>query len=465
MTLLAAAILGYVALQMAIGVAIARNVRGEDDFFLAGRRLGTGAVAASVFATWFGAETCLSAASQVRSDGLGALSVEPFGFGACLLLFGWLLAAPLWRRRLTTIADLLRERYGVVPERIAAVATIPTSILWAAAQVRAFGEILAAAAGIEVGTAIAAAALLAIAYTSLGGLLADVVTDVIQGAVLSLGLVALLWAGIAEAGGPAAFASAALGALAAAPAGGAAANPLGSPGALETFEAWALVVIGSLVAQEVVSRTLAARSEEVARRGALLGGGLYLAIGSIPVALALTAPAGIASEGDGFLPALAASVLPLALQVVFIGALVSAILSTVDSALLAASAIAVRNLLPHDSLRPLARLRAARAGVVIGGLAAFGLARAAGSIFELIEASSGFASAGVVVATFGALFTKVGRAWAGAAAITGGALAWVGFAYAWDGFPAPFLASLAVAAAGFAVGAAIDARRAEPTRA
>ena len=453
-TALTWSILGYVALQLAIGLWVARRVRSEDDFLVAGRSLGVWTVGASVFATWFGAETCVSAAGQVRADGLTLLTaVEPFGFGLCLVLGGALLAAPLWRRRITTIADLLRARYGPTTERIAAIVTIPTSILWAAAQVRAFGEVLAVGTELSVPTAVSVAAVIAVVYTGLGGLLADVVTDVLQGAVLVLGLLVLLGFAVADAGGAAAFGERVTEAVRAGEAAG--------PGWFEALETWALVVLGSLIAQEVVARTLAARSARTARTGALFGGGMYLLFGAIPVLLALgAAPAlGALETGDAFLPALAEAHLPPLLLVVFVGALVSAILSTVDSALLAAAAIGARNLLPARLAGEAARLRAARWGVVASGACAWALALGAESVFDLIEESSGFASAGVVTVTVLALATPWGGAWAGSAALVGGATCWCLCAYALPGFPAPFLASLATAVAGFALGALLDGRR------
>jgi Na+/proline symporter len=63
-----------------------------------------------VFATWFGAETCVGSAGRVYAGGLSASSADPFGYALCLLLFALVFAIPLWKRKLTTIADLFRTR-------------------------------------------------------------------------------------------------------------------------------------------------------------------------------------------------------------------------------------------------------------------------------------------------------------------------------------------------------------------
>ena len=67
--LLVGAIFAYVALQMLIGVLVSRSIRTEDDYLLAGRQLGPALATFSIFATWFGAETCVGSAGAVYADG------------------------------------------------------------------------------------------------------------------------------------------------------------------------------------------------------------------------------------------------------------------------------------------------------------------------------------------------------------------------------------------------------------
>src|SRR5690606_40701111 len=94
-------------------------------------------------------------------------------------------------------------------------------------------------------------------------------------------------------------------------------------------------------AQELISRIVACRSPEVARRSAWIASLGYVAIGSLPVALGLMASAGglQLDDPEQVLPTLAATHLPRLGYVLFVGALVSAILSTVDSCLLVAGSL------------------------------------------------------------------------------------------------------------------------------
>src|SRR5690606_13332619 len=141
----------------------------------------------------FGAETCIGAAGQIAEHGLGGGSADPFGYALCLLLMGALFAAALWRRGIVTIADLMQQRYSPAVERVTALIVAPTSLLWASAQIRAFGQVLAATTGVHLELGIAVAAATVVAYAAAGGLMASVVTDLFQGVALILGLGLLLF--------------------------------------------------------------------------------------------------------------------------------------------------------------------------------------------------------------------------------------------------------------------------------
>jgi Na+/proline symporter len=234
---------------------------------------------------------------------------------------------------------------------------------------------------------------------------------------------------------------------------------------LETLETWAIPVVGSLTATEIVGRLIAARSPAVAQRGALLAGVLYLGVGLIPVAIALLAAPLVPALGDPeqLLPVVAREFLPPLLFAVFTGGLVSAILSTVDSTLLVAS-----GLLSHNLVVPLAgitqerhKVWVARGGVLAFGGIAYLLAIRADGVFHLVETASAFGSAGVVVTVLGALFTRHGSAGTAAVTLLGGMTGYL-VAVGRDA-RTPFLWSLAVAALLWSLGCAVD--RLRPARA
>ena len=98
MNLAVARVLLYVVVQLLVGLAVSRGIRSENDYLLAGRRLGYPMAIFSIFATWFGAETCIGAAGAVYENGLRGGIAGPFGYTCCLLLMGLVFASALWRR-------------------------------------------------------------------------------------------------------------------------------------------------------------------------------------------------------------------------------------------------------------------------------------------------------------------------------------------------------------------------------
>jgi len=445
-------ILVYILAQLAVGIVVSRRIKTEADYLVAGRSFGPVLAGFSIFATWFGAETCIGAAGAVYERGLAGGSADPFGYALCVILTGLLFAVPLWRLKLTTLADLFRLRFGTSVERLAVLLIVPTSLLWAAAQVRAFGQVLSSASGLDVEVTLTFAAVVVIAYTMFGGLLADAWTDVVQGVALIVGLVVLSWIVLRTEG---------LEPLASLPAG--TFNPIGSEArsVLEVAEEWAVPIIGSMVAAELVARMIASRSAAVARNATVAGGVAYLLVGLMPVVLGLVGASlmpGLA-EPEQILPELAERYLPTFMFVIFAGGLVSAILSTVDSALLMASGLVSHNVIVQ--LRPgmseHAKVRVARAGVAVFGVLAYLMALRAERVYELVEAGSAFGSAGIVtVVTFG-IFTRIGGTGSALAALLAGVGMWVIGAYVLA-VPFPYLTSLAVASGAYLLAAAAGSK-------
>lgn len=415
------AILAYVVIQLLIGAYIGRRVRSETDYLLGGRSLGYTLATFSIFATWFGAETCIGSAGAVYEEGLAAASRDPFGYAACLLLMGLFFARKLWNAGLTTLGDLFRNRYSPGVERLAAILLIPTSILWAAAQVRAFGLVLETTSGIDARLATTIAAGVVIVYTAMGGLLADAMTDLLQGIVLVIGILIAGVAVVFSLGGP-------VGVLNAIDVAKLTFVPEGS-GLLDVLEMWAIPICGSVVAQELVARVLGSRSPAVARRSAFMATGLYVTVGVIPLIVGLVGPKimpGLA-DSEHVLTAVVHQYLGPVAYVIFAGAIVSAILSTVDSCLLAAGGLTSENLIAsvRPGLSSTARLRVSRACVVSFGVMAYALALNGGSVYDLVEQASAFGSSGIFIVVCLGLFTRFGGAPAAYAGLVAGAGVWL----------------------------------------
>ena len=448
------AIVAYVLVQFAIGAWVSRRITSANDYILAGRRLGSGLVAFSVFATYFGAEAIVASGGAVYEHGLRGALVDPFAYAAAIIIVGLLFANALWSRGLTTFADLFRQRYSPGVERLVVIVLLPGSIIWAAAQIRAFGQVMDANSGMGLKTAIVLAAVLVGAYSVIGGLLADSVTDVVQGVVVLAGLVILGAIVGTNVGGV--------------PAGLAAVEPdrfrLYDPedGVLGTLEKIAIPICGTIVAVELISRFLGARTAQIAGRATVAGGVIYVTIGLVPVFLGLIGPTLLPNVPDPeqIVARLAEVYLPGLLYIVFIGAIISAILSVVHSALHAPAAQISHNLLETlvPDLTDRGKLWTVRATVLMLTIVAFVISFSSEGIKDLVETASAFGSAGVFVATLFALFTRFGGPLSAYASVSAGMIVWAAGKYGL-GLATPYLFGLLAALAGYIGAAVIDNRR------
>ncbi len=453
-TLVLAGLLGYVAVQFVIGTLVSRRMANEQDYILAGRSLGTGLVAFSVFATWFGAEAIVASAGEIYDKGLAGALTDPFGYGFAVVIVALLIAAPLRSRNAVTFADVIRERYSGTVEKLFVLVLLPGSVFWAAAQIRAFGQILASGSGLDLGTTLLIAAVLVAGYSVVGGLLADAITDVVQGLAVIIGLVVLVVfvAAKLDGIGPA-LASVAPERL----------DPLatGEDGISGKIEKLVIVIGGSLVSVELISRFLGARSVAVARTGTLIGGLMYLAIGLMPLFLGLVGPKVIKDlpESEQIVPRLAEVLLPPFAYALFLGALVSAILSVVHAALHAPAAQISHNIINRiaPELSAKGRLGSVRLSVFGLSIVAYLLAAGFERIKELVEIASAFGSAGAfVVAMFG-IFTRFGGPASAALSLVVGIVAWVIAKYGLE-VKLPYLTGLGAAFAVYVVVGVIEGR-------
>lgn len=412
-----AGITAFIVVQLLIGIVVSRYIKTEDDYLLAGRKLGMPLATFSIFATWFGAESCIGAAGIAYDEGLAGISSDPFGYALCIFIVGSLFAVKFWKMKLTTIADFVRIRYSRRAERICALLMIPSSFFWTAAQIRAFGTVLSTTTDIALTTGVVAATVVVIMYTSFGGMLADVVTDCIQGCIVIAGLLLLFLPVVSD---PESFSFVAR---------SIASHSHNGSSVLATAEQWLIPICGSIFAQELISRVLSSRSGNVARASSLVASGMYFLVGLMPLTIGLvgsTMMPGL-DNGEQILPMMAQKYLSSGMYIIFSGAMISAILSTVDSTLLAISGLMSHNiLLPlrPDIAEPI-KVRVERIVVIAAGLFASVLALYADGVYQLVKDASAFGSAGIFIVIALGMYTRHGDERSATITLLGGALTWI----------------------------------------
>lgn len=424
----------FFALQFLIGYLAGRKIKNEADFLLGGRHIPSWLLMFSLFATWFGAETCLGTSGAVYLKGLAGARADPFGYTLCLILMGLLIAPKIWNQKYATLADFYRDRYGIYVEKLSVFILLLGSIIWGAAQIRAMGQVIASMTDLPVNLMMIVSFFVVVGYGFLGGLMGDILTDFVQGIILIIGLSLLLYFIVNHEG---------IEILKIAPER----LTLFEPGEtlFERMDRWAVPILGSLVAQESIARVLASKSASVATRASLFAGVIYIFVGSLPVILGLIGPSLIVNlpDNERFLIELSSKYLPPLLQMILVGSLVSAILSTIDSILLAGGGLFSHNLFLPLLKNPSQerRLLISRLSVVLMALLALVVALFSESIYGLVESASAFGTAGIFVITVLGLWSKFGKGKAALGALLGGLMIYP-IASVLLEFSAPFLISI-----------------------
>jgi Na+/proline symporter len=266
--------------------------------------------------------------------------------------------------------------------------------------------------------------MIVLAYTTAGGMWAVALTDAVQMTLMLIGLVLIVPAVAGEFGGwdrlVAAVDSASL---------------RFTPAENGFYEwthylsAWFVIGIGSLTGQDLMQRALSSRNEAVAQNACYLAGFGYLTFGLIPVFLGITGALlmpGIA-DPEHIVPELALRLLPPVLQAVFVGALLSAIMSSADSALLAPASVMAENIAPmiKPDISDEQKLAVARWSVPIIGLISLGIALWAGTVYDLMLDAFSLELVAMVVPLIAAVWWKKANTTGALASLYCGAACWV----------------------------------------
>ncbi len=340
----------YWVVSVGIGLYAARHVHNTKDFAVAGRHLPFYMVTATVFATWFGSETVLGIPATFLKDGLKGVVSDPFGSSMCLILVGLFFAAPLYRMNLLTIGDFYKKRFGRGVEVATTLAIVISYLGWVGAQITALGLVFNVVSGGEIAkvTGMWIGSLTILVYTFFGGMWAVAVTDLIQMVIIVIGMLYIGGEVSGMVGGV-----------------GVVFDHARSAGKFEFWPAldlkqvlafaaaWVTMMFGSIPQQDVFQRVQSSKTEKIAVWGSVLGGSLYFFFAFVPMFLAYSAtlldPKMVADLIDTdpqlILPRLVLERAPLFAQVMFFGALLSAIKSCASATLLAPSVTFTENIL------------------------------------------------------------------------------------------------------------------------
>lgn len=356
---------------------------------LAGRSLPLMLSSAAMFATWFGSETVFGASSQFLHGGLYAVIEDPFGAALCLLLFGLFFARRLYNMNLLTLGDYFKVRYGRRVELMASFFLAPPYVGYIAAQLVAMGLILNVVTGLVLWQGVALSAVIVTAYTYVGGMWAISITDFFQSVVIIVGLLVLAVILAHKAGGVSTVLT-----------GVSPEHMRFLPEANLTdwagyVAAWSVLGLGSIPSQDVFQRCMSSASARTAVRSCYIAAVLYLSIAMLPLFISLCTrhlyPEQVQGDTQLTLPNMVLAHTALPVQILFFGSLLSAIMSTTSSAILAPASI-----LSENFIKPLAGNRFSdrsflvitRLSVLLFSVLATVMACLRSNIYELVGESS-----------------------------------------------------------------------------
>ncbi len=432
--ILAATIVGYVFAMYVVAWIAQTRIKDSQDYLVAGRKLPLSLAWMTLLATWFGAGTLITATDEVRQNGVTAATLDPLGAGTCLLLAGAFVAAPMWRLKLFTVCDLFRRRFDARTEFVAAVITIPAYFGWIAAQFHALAGMLELFFGIEPIWGLPLVAIVGTGYTLMGGMWSVTLTDAVQIVLVLLGLILLASKVLLHLG----QGSLGLGFWTLAEQTPAERLQLIPVESATAFFGWLSVFLvgslGNLPAQDLMQRIFSSRSETVARRACYLAGIMYLTFGAIPVGLGLSSAILFPDSSEtAVLAVLAKEFLSPLWAVLFTLVVMSAVLSTIDSAILAPSSVLSQNILSRVSAAPPLRLN--RLAVVGIGACSLAVAYIGEDAYSLLEDSYSLGLVGLFVPLMFGIYTIPRRPLPGLASILAGTVTWaVHFVFDWEYF-------------------------------
>jgi len=468
-----ASLLTFIALYLCATVAIgwwaSRRVKTTADFVIAGKRLPMFMAACALFATWFGSETVMGASSEFVQHGLLGIIEDPFGAALCLLLAGLLVARPLYKLNLLTFSDFFKLRFGKRSEVVSAIFMVASYFGWIAAQIVALSVVLQVVSGLEREWGVLLCTGVVLIYTYVGGMWSVAVTDFVQTIAILVGLTVLAVDMVMQVGGFGPMAEAA-------PPGFFQFLPDPKPSDMVNwFAAIITIGLGSIPQQDVFQRVMGAKTERASVLACYTSSAMYLTVAMLPLIICycgkMLYPDLMARDPQMLIPSMVLQHSGLGMQVLFFGALLSAILSTCSGAMLAPATVVgenlVRPLFPHltdANLLKIMRLSLVGVAVVTGSMA---LSR--NNIYELVGESSALSLVSLFVPLIAGLYWKRATATGAIAAMACGMVTWLLTLWLlpgeppegaeplpfWLGVP-PILYGLAASAAGMVAGSFLE---------
>jgi SSS family solute:Na+ symporter len=332
-----AVVIIYFAVMLAAAYWGYRRAKTADDYLVAGRRLGHPMFIGTLSAVVLGGASTIGTVSLGYQYGIsGAALVFMIGLG--LIGLGVLLAGRLAKAGVYTVPELMAKRYGVSAKLVSAAIMAAYALMIATTSTIASGTVFNSLLGVSTTVAILIAGGVVVLYCVTGGMWSLTLTDIIQFAVMTLGIFGLLLPfAVSEAGGFSGMSDTLP-------------SSYFDPTAIgwnTIFTYFLLFFFGLMIGQDIWQRIFTGRDEKVMRTGTIVAGVyciFYGIVGALIGAAAKVVLPNLSNPDEAFAQVTEA-VLPNGLTGLVLAAALAAIMSTASAALLATSTIIANDLL------------------------------------------------------------------------------------------------------------------------
>jgi SSS family transporter len=352
----------YLIIMTLMGIYFSKRAHSsESDYWTAGKKINTFVGAFALFAALASSSSLMGAVGSGVSLGVPFLFAYGFGAVAILPFTMFLVAGQIRRSGVATLPEFFKQRYGNAVQILAVLIVVIGMTFYMVPQLTASGLIGSYILGVDYTTAVIVLGIGFTLYAALGGMWAITYTDLIQGALILVGMFILSIIILTQHNG---FGSLIQDALTITPQFGDITQPW-----MSYFGLFLAFLWFGIVSPSAVMRNFASRDARIARRSAMWACLLYLAVFIFGFIIAAAgASLGIAETLSNqdmiFISVIEHYMTPILAGIMFAG-LVAAIMSSADAMLLAISAGVARDIYKEYLKKDATEKQVTRLGFIV----------------------------------------------------------------------------------------------------
>lgn len=447
----------YFAIIFMVARTFSRQIQNLQDFFLAGRSMGSWPVAFSFAAAWFGAASTMGSVNSFHDQGLSGAWMLVFPSVLSFIVISFFMAKPVSRQNHLSQPEAVEAHYGKAGRLLLALVILTAGTVMIGSQMVAAGKVFQNVFGLDLVWATALSTAAVVSYAMWGGYFTVVVTDIVQVVFIAVGFLILLVFVSTQAvpntaswnhflvQQPAHFWD-------------------WTHGWRENIFMVFTFVLGWSIAPEMWQRMSSTRSPELAFKASLQATGILMFLFSLIISIGLLSTQMI-GKSDAVLVDLALKIPVPALGMLVLLGFIAAVTSTMDSVMNVGSLTLTRDIY-HAFLRPKASnkelLWVGRIATAVMVLPSMAVALYFQNIITILWISADIYASCMFVPVVGMLYLKQPGRWSGILAMAFGGISvlvstliqykLLPNAIHWPGYPYSTLLSVGLSGIGFAIG-------------